>query len=372
MRLVPIESVRPNTILGKTIYDIDGRLLLKEGVVLRENTITKIKEINILSIYIVDKYSNEKIEDIIKQEIRQKAIITIKEAFSNIGRLNNGDPFRNNEKEYTWQEQSYFYNIGKMAENIIDDILDNKDVVLALVDIRSMKNYIYSHSVNVAVISLVMGIAMKFSKKKLEALCIGALIHDIGKSLLPKRLMDVETDKKEFTPEEKELLRSHPRLGYRYLSATYNINSLSKLVVLQHHERPDGLGYPDGLSGENIIEISKIVRIADAYDNLSTDLPGKRAMFPSDVLEYLMANAGTLFDYNMINIFCRIIIPYPKGTIVKLSTEEIAKVEETVPSFPLRPIVRVIKGPRESRIGERVSLLEELHIVITEIVYDMH
>ena len=113
MRLVPIENVRPNTVLGKTIYDIDGKLLLRAGVVLRENTIEKIKEINILSIYIVDKYSNEEIEDIIKPEIRQKAIITIKEAFSNIGRLNRGNPFRNSEKDYTWQEQSYFYNIGK-------------------------------------------------------------------------------------------------------------------------------------------------------------------------------------------------------------------------------------------------------------------
>lgn len=372
MRLVPIESVRPNTVLGKTIYDIDGRLLLREGVVLRENTIAKIKEINILSIYVVDKYSNEKIEDVIKQEIRQKAIITIKEAFSTIGRLNNGDPFRNSENDYTWQEQSYFYNIGKMAENIIEDILNRRDVVLALVDVRSMKNYIYSHSVNVAVISLIMGMALKFSKKKLEVLCIGALIHDIGKSLLPKRLVDTEINQEELSEEEKELMRNHPRIGYKYLSATYNINSLSKLIVLQHHERPDGLGYPDGLSSENIIEMSKIVSIADAYDNLSTDHPGKRAMFPSDVLEYLMSNAGTLFDYELISIFCRIIIPYPKGTLVKLSTGEIAKVEETIPNFPLRPIIRILKGPMESRVNERISLLKELHIVITEIIYDMN
>lgn len=368
MRLVPIESVRPNTVLGKTIYDIDGRLLLRAGVVLRENTIAKIKEINILSIYIVDKYSNEEIEDIIKPEIRQKAIITIKEAFSNIGRLNNGNSFRNSEKDYTWQEQSYFYNIGKMAENIVEDILNRKEIMLALVDIRSMNNYIFSHSVNVAVISMTIGIALKFSRKKLEALCIGALIHDIGKSLLPKRMMNKDT---KFTEKEIELLTHHPRLGYKYLSSTYNVNSLSKMVVLQHHERPDGLGYPDGLKDENILDLSKIVSIADAYDNLSTDLPGKRAMFPSDVLEYLMSNAGTLFDYYIINVFCRIVIPFPKGTIVKLSNEEIARVEETIPNFPLRPIVRIISGPRESRVGYRISLLEEISIVITEIIYDI-
>ena len=94
MRLVPIEIVKPNTVLGKSLYDVDGRILLRAGVVLRENTIAKIKQINILSIYIVDKYSNEEIDDIIKPEIRQKAIITIKEAFSNIGRLNTTNKMR--------------------------------------------------------------------------------------------------------------------------------------------------------------------------------------------------------------------------------------------------------------------------------------
>lgn len=369
MRLVPIEHVKPNTVLGKTIYDVDGRLLLRAGVVLKQNTIDKIKEINILSIYIMDKYSNEDIQDVIKSEIRQKAIITIKEAFSNIGRLTDaGKSVRTSESDYTWQEESYFYNIGKMAQGIIDDILSKKDIVLALVDIRSMNNYLFSHCVNVSVISLTIGIAFKMPKKRLEALCIGALIHDIGKSLLPKSIQNKVI---EFTEEEQDIIKQHPRLGYKYLSATYNINSLSKLIVLQHHERPDGLGYPDNLSKENILDLSNIVSIADAYDNLSTDLPGKRAMFPSDVLEYLMSNAGTKFDYNIVDVFCRIVIPYPKGTIVQLSTGECACVEETVPNFPLRPTVRIISSPRTSRIGDRVSLLKELSIVIESIRYDL-
>lgn len=368
MRLVPIENVKPNTVLGKSLYDVDGRILLRAGVVLRENTIAKIKQINILSIYIVDKYSNEEIEDIIKPELRQKAIITIKEAFSNIGRLNKGNIARNKESDYSWQEQSYFYNIEKMAVSIIDDILNHKDVMLALVDIRSMNNYMYSHSVNVAVISLTIGIAFKLPKKKLEALCIGALIHDIGKSLLPQVILDKQG---ELSEEEKEIIKQHPRLGYKYLSSTYNINSLSKLIVLQHHERPDGKGYPDGLNKDNIIDLCNIVSIANAYDNLSTDLPEKRAMFPSDVLEYLMSNAGTMFDYDIVNTFCRIVIPFPKGTIVEISTQETAIVEETIPGFPLRPTVRIIESPRISRINTKVELIKEISIVITKVKYEI-
>jgi HD-GYP domain-containing protein (c-di-GMP phosphodiesterase class II) len=365
MRLIPIESVRPDTVLGKTLYDIEGRVLLKAGVALREKTIEKIKEINILSIYIIDQYSDEEIEDIIKPEIRQKAISTIKEAFSNIERFGSA---KGSKVEFSAKDQGYFNNIDKMAENLMDDLLNNKDVLLSLVDIRSMNNYMYSHSVNVAVISLVIGIALKLDRRKLLSLCMGALIHDVGKTLIPKEIL---TKNAQFTPEEIALLNQHTRLGYKYLSEAYNLNSVSKLIVLQHHERPDGKGYPDGLLNDKIADLSKIVSIADAYDKLSTDRPNQRAMFPSDVLEYLMSNAGKIFDYDIVNIFCRIVIPFPNGTLVKLSTGEIARVEETLTNFPLRPIVSILNSSDASRINLKVNLIKEISIVIDSIVYDM-
>lgn len=368
MRLIPIDRVRPNTVLGKTIYDWNGKVLLRAGVVLRENTIKKIKEYNISSIYIVDKYSREEIEDVIRPEIRQKTISLVKEAFSTIQRLEPKKRIKNNENDYTWQEESYFYNIGKMVEDIMTDILRKEELVLALVDIRSSDNHVYAHSVNVAVISLMLGIAFKLPKKRLEALCTGALLHDIGKAYLPKEIIN---KKGEPTEAEKTIMKAHPRLGYKYLSSTYNISALSKIIVLQHHENVDGTGYPDGLKKDKIMDLSLIVSIADAYDNLSTNTNGREAMFPSDILEYLMSNAGTKFDYNMVNVFCRIVIPFPKGTIVELSTGEIAVVEETKPNFPLRPIVKIIKSKRSGRENMIIDLITELSIVIIKIVYDI-
>lgn len=365
MRLIPIECVRHNTVLGKTLYDIDGRVLLRSGVLLNERTIEKIKEINILSIYIIDEYSKEEIEDIIKPEIRQKAIASIKEAFSNIERLNSA---KGGKVEYSAKDQGYFNNISNMADVIMDELLNNKNVLLSLVDIRSMNNYIYSHSVNVAVISLIIGIALKLPIKKLESLCMGALIHDVGKTLIPKEIL---TKKTELTAEEQAILNNHPKLGYKYLSDAYNLNSVSKLIVLQHHERPDGKGYPDGLADDKIADLSKIVNIADAYDKLSADRPNERAMFPSDVLEYLMSNAGKVFDYDIVNIFCRIVIPFPKGTLVKLSTEEIAVVQETVTNFPLRPIVKVLDSSDANRINVEINLIKEISIVMKSIIHNI-
>lgn len=368
MRLIPIDRVKPNTLLGKTIYDWDGRVLLRAGVALKESTIRNIKENNINSIYIIDKYSREEIEDVIKPEIRQKTINLVKEAFSTIERLEPKNRIKNNKDDYTWQEESYFYNIGKMVENIITDMLRKEELVLALVDIRSKDDYIYSHSVNVAIISLMIGISLKLPQKRLEALCTGAMLHDIGKAHLPQRILYKNG---ELTENEKNVIKTHPRAGYRYLSSTYNVSALSKIIVLQHHERIDGTGYPDGLKKDKIMDLSSIVSIADVYDNLSTNANARKPMFPSDILEYLMSNVGTKFDYEMVNIFCRIVIPFPRGTLVKLSTGEIAVVEKTIPNFPLRPIVKIIRSKRSSRENMSIDLIKELSIVIVKIVFDI-
>lgn len=174
-----------------------------------------------------------------------------------------------------------------------------------------------------------------------------------------------------FTPEELLMLEKHPTLGYKYLSDTYNLSAHTKILVLQHHERPDGLGYPNKLANEEISTLSKIVSIADAYDSLSAGKPNQKPLFPSDVLEYLIANAGTLFDYDMVNTFCKVVIPFAKGTLVDLSNGDIAVVQETLPNFPLRPTVKILKSSNPDSINKELSLIHELAITITNIRYDI-
>jgi len=361
MRLVPIECVKPSSVIGKTLYDIEGRILVRSGLTLTKGLIDKIKDVNILSIYIIDEYSSEEIEDTIKPELRQKAILTIKEAFSNINRITVADKFSK-------RESVYFNSIENMADSLIENVLNNKSVLLSLVDIRSMDNYIYYHSVNVAVTSLTLGIALKLPKRQLQYLCTGALLHDVGKVFIPKEIL-MKTE--EFTAEETSMIEKHPALGYKYLSDSHNLSAHTKLVALQHHERPDGLGYPNKLTSDEISTLSKIVSIADAYDTLSAGRPNRKAMFPSDVLEYLMSNSGTMFDYDIVNTFCKIVIPFSQGTLVNLSNGDIAVVQKTLPNFPLRPIVKIIKSPNIETIGKEINLIDEISITIASVRYEI-
>ncbi len=369
MRLVPIECIRENSLLGKNIYTQDGRCLLKAGFPLTNDTLKKVKEHQIFSLYIIDDYSDAIIEDIIKPELRQKSISVIKETFSHIERISSSHDFsKKNINEYTKQEKKYFQSINNIAEELVENILQNENVLLSLVDIKSMDNYTYAHSVNVAVISLVLGISLNLSKKNLTHLCIGALLHDVGKSFIQSEIIQKPGN---LTPEEFEEIKKHPRYGYNFLDKFFSLSSHVKLAVLQHHERYDGLGYPAGISGDNISYLARIVSIADVYDALTSDRPYKRAMCPSDSLEYLMSNSGTLFDYNMLDVFCKVIIPFPQGTLVNLSNGDVGVVEETIPSFPLRPIVKIIKSEYPNKIGSTINLIDSLSIVISSIRYEI-
>ncbi|MBE6072296.1 MAG: HD-GYP domain-containing protein [Clostridium butyricum] len=367
MRLIPIECVKENSILGKNIYGYDGRVLLKSGCILTKSLIDKVKDLHIFSLYIIDEYSSIEIEDVIKPELRQKAISIIKETFTDIERVANVHKFEKKlYKDYTKKEQLYFDSIDILAEELISEILNSKDVLLSLVDIKNMDNYTYAHCVNVAVISLVLGISLNLSKRNLKYLCIGALLHDIGKSFVPK---DILQKPSKLTDDEFEIIKQHPRNGYEFLNKTYNFSSHIKLIILQHHERFDGLGYPNQLHGHEITLLARIVSVADVYDALTSDRPYKRALCPSDAVEYLMSNAGTIFDFDVVNIFSKVIIPYPAGTIVSLSNGDIGIVKETLPNFPLRPIIEIIKSNNENAIGSVINLIEKLSIVISNIQY---
>lgn len=359
MRLVPIQCVKDGTYLAKTIFDNDGILLLKSGVKLNKTLINKIKQLCIYYIYVNDEYSKNEIDDIIKPEIREKFIQILKETFNNALDLYT----KNNEVS----KQNQFDLILKMAEQLLNEVLSKDDIMINLVDIKSMDNYTYQHCVNVAILSLVLGIELNLSRNELLNLCIGALLHDIGKVFIPKNILN---KKGHLTEQEFKLMQKHTINGYAYLNKNFKISRLSAIIVLQHHEKINGTGYPNKLFGNSINKLSKIVAIADVYDALTSHRPYRAALDPSEAIEYILGNGNTHFDYIMVKSFASVIVPYPKGCLVKLSTGDIAIVEHTYKYYPLRPTVKILRSENEHIINTYINLMKELNIVIKHIIYD--
>ncbi|HEY5524439.1 MAG TPA: HD-GYP domain-containing protein [Clostridium sp.] len=368
MRIIPIECIRDGSFLGKTIYDDSGRVLLKKGAELTDAILNKVKELQMLSLYILDEYSEGEVDDIIKPELRQKTIAILKGTFANISRFNSVNNIDVTNRKVTKQDLEYFQAINSIAEELLENILSNKNILVNLVDIKSMDNYTYQHCVNVAILSLIMGIGLKLPKRALINLCVGALVHDIGKVFVSK---EITNKKGPLTSDEYGLMKEHPKKGYDYLSKYYELNSVCKIITLQHHERVDGGGYPEGLNQDKINYLSKIVSIADVYDALTSDRSYRRALCASDALEYIMANVGSMFDYEMVTIFTKLIVPFPFGTIVRLSNGDIGIVQETPVSYPLRPTIKIVKSSNHESEGDCISLVHELSLVISGIEYNL-
>ncbi|MGH4122785.1 MAG: HD-GYP domain-containing protein [Clostridium sp.] len=370
MRLVPIEFAKPGNFLAKTIFDNDGRILLREGVTLTEKFLLRIKGLQIYSVYINDEYSETIIEDVIKPELRQTAIKAVKDTFYSFEKYSlYSNNINFNEKKFAKEKQSYFESIGSIARDIIDEIISKKNVMINLVDIKSMDNYTYQHSVNVAVISLVLGVQLQLNQDELYTLCMGALIHDIGKVLVPKEIV---LKPGPLTDDEFKIIKEHTTKGYDYLKGSLDISAPARIVALQHHEKINGHGYPDNIKDKSINRFARIVAIADVYDALTSDRPYRKAMCPNDAVEYIFSHGDTQFDYEMVKAFSKAVVPYPPGTLVKLNTGDIGVVTDVFPNFALRPQVKIVKSgitANSKEIGTTISLVEHLDIVIEDIEF---
>jgi HD-GYP domain-containing protein (c-di-GMP phosphodiesterase class II) len=361
MRLVPIQCVKENFKLARDIYDNNGKMLLKSGTILKDAVIKKIENLNIFSLYVIDEYSENIIEEVIGPEIRRKTIGTIKDVYGSL--IENSDTSLNYSSNSAEDE---FQSILYIAKELVDEILSRKEIMLNLVDIKSISNYMYQHSVNVAIISLIMGIKLNLHKFDLLDLGVGALLHDFGTVFIPEEILN---KKDKLNEQEYEIVKKHTTIGYDFLGKSFQIPLSSTLVSLQHHERIGGQGYPEGKDGDNISKFAKIVAIADTYDALTSDRPYRKAMSPNEALEYIMANGGIEFDYNLVKVFLKTVIPYPEGTIVRLTNGEIAIVKKVNLNTPLRPELKILESKDKERINKNINLEKNIDIVIRAIHY---
>lgn len=323
MKYTSIDKVDQGSKLGKHIFASDGRILLNEGVSLTIGLISKLRRMGVTAVYLKDDwFADVEIEEVISDRTKREAIITLSDAFQFI---QTGKSFDSRE-------------VSKTASKLIDEILLNKDVLVNLTDIRTDDNDLFVHSINVCIISIIVAIHMGLDQKRLQELAIGALLHDIGKILPEQRI--ITATKSEV---EDEFQNDHTWKGFNYLRKIKEISTLSAHVALTHHENINGTGYPRKLNGDDIHFLSKIVAVANYYDNLISTVNSATTLRPHEACERIMGLTNIYFDYNIVWKFLRSIAFYPTGSQVKLTTGETGVVVAQHHGLPQRPIVRTFK-----------------------------
>lgn len=351
MRRVSLDKVRAGAILAKTIITADGKVLLASGMEITEEYKRKLQVYGISEIYIEDEISKDiHIPEVVREEIVNEAKQMVKAMMTKPSVKISIDGRR----------------VMEIVDKIISSILANKDIIANLCDIRTVDDYTFAHSVNVCILSLIIGIGLDYSGDKLRELGVGSILHDIGKVMVPN---DILKKPYQLTSEEFEEIKKHTHYGYEILKNTSGISMTAAYIALGHHERVDGSGYPYQLKGENIHKAARIVAVSDVYDALTSDRIYRRKLMPHEVIDYITSLGSHHFDQEVVDVFIRFIAYYPVGTGVILSTGEKGLVSKYNKRYPTRPTVRVVMGKDGKMLAKHkeIDLTHNLKYRITDI-----
>lgn len=330
MRLVNVNYIdveQYEYYVGRPIYD-GGTLLLKSNLKLTTSYVELLLKKGIEYIYVEDKVSEGiDIEETLPMESHQKFKGVIKEQFEKV-----------KEKKGTGVSLNI---MSQTVDELLDIIAGKKDLTYSVSKLRDKDDYIYEHSIHVAASCAYLGILLKYDRSKLYQLVLGAFFHDIGKIFLDKKLFNRDSN---LTVEEKMEIQKHPELGYRYVSDRMGdaMPVPSKQVILQHHERWDGNGYPNQLTAGRIYEMARVCSICNVFDKLT--VPGSRQRLVPEYLaaEYLYSMGESEFDHKLVNVFLSKLIKYKEGTLVKMTDKSKGIVYAQNKGTLERPVIRIL------------------------------
>jgi HD-GYP domain-containing protein (c-di-GMP phosphodiesterase class II) len=353
MRAIPTKYVTESSVLGENLYTAEGKILVKRGTLLTPSLINKIESNQIFTVYIDDAHSDFEVNRLLEQSFRVQGALLIKKLF---------ETARRGESIF-----SVHHELIEFAEDVLYEIRSYKKIQIEYIDIKNVKNYIYSSALNVALISALISWELGYGSDLVKQIFLGAIYHDIGIAFIPPRVINKTTP---LTLEEKKMILMHPKKGHDFLKDQAFISAYVKAIVLQHHEHIDGTGYPTRYSGDDVNKIAQIIGIADIYDAMTSDRPYRRAVSPHEAIEYIVAIKGKIFYKDVADAFIGRISPYPRGTIVRLSDKRHAVVDEINDKWPLRPIIRVIHKTDTGYEYEMIELLKRQNLLIEDVVYD--
>lgn len=191
-----------------------------------------------------------------------------------------------------------------IAEEVINGVISESVVLYNIYEVFLYDKETYFHSLRVTIYSLYMGRFLRIDNEGLYKLVIGAILHDIGKTKVNKSII---RKKGKLSSEEFGLIKAHSTLGYNIIKNEASIPFSSKLIIIEHHERLDGSGYPKKKLKDEISEFSKIVAVADVYDALTSKRCYKRKMSSKKAIDLLKGENGRVLDDDYIDILINVL-----------------------------------------------------------------
>jgi len=252
----------------------------------------------------------------------------------------------------------------RVVESLVDQVANEKHLLIGMTSIKDYDEYTYCHSVNVSILAIALGQRINLSRYTLEQLGIASFFHDIGKVEVPTEILNKPTS---FNDQEWSIMRQHPLVGLKAILRLKDLDETtmkSAIVAFKHHQDYDGSGYPQTKTNLDNDLLSEIITIADRYDAMTASRVYARVpSSPDRALSILLELAGTHVNPALIKVFVNMVGVYPQGSLVLLDTKELGLVFETNsdPALLDRPRVVIVIDQN----GKSISLTNSFTIDLT-------
>ncbi len=347
MKLCKVENLTGKEVLARSIMSSEYQVLLSAGTLLIQEYIDKLKELDIKEVYINEDQIDTRSVVILREEVEQSLKLKVKDIL----------------EKHTYSHNEELIELAQTADKIITNILEENEVIEKIYDIKERNSDIYDHSISICSLSTVLALKMGLSQKTVHDIGVSCLLHDLG-----LRYLTIKYDNRDMnmlSDIECAEYKKHPVYGYSALHNEKWISNESKNMILYHHERLDGSGYP--LKAVNIPLDCRIIQVCDAFDEMICGIGCKR-MKVYEAIEYLKAYKDIKFDGKIVDVFLEFTAVYPAGTTIKTNEGEIGTVLYQNKKFPDRPVIRINMDKNGQKTDIIKNLLEIKNIYIEEVM----
>ncbi len=397
MKKVKVKSLKGNEILALPIVTDGGTVLIHADVELKPELINRAIRLGIKSLYIKD-YP----EEVINKENYNHIVISSEDDYDDV--YNEGQDVRDSECADVKNEKKTEYNnkyienhiykveetainsrtiiknvlekhiyrhnsdlkiIGEQAEKIIESVIEEPEVITNITEMRNISTDMYTHCINVCALSTIMALRLKMSEKQVRNISIGAILHDIGLRYIKVPYMN--TNETYMNVKDALEYKKHTIFGYSSLQDEGWIPDIAKEIILLHHERIDGKGYPFQHKGDKIKTEVKLVSLCDDFESLISGV-GSPKLKIYEAIEYIKANQGIKYDATITDKLLESVAVYPVGINVITSEGEMGVVVRQNHKFTDRPVIRMLKHADGSQYKDDVEkdLMKYLTLFIVD------
>ncbi|MBL0388453.1 HD-GYP domain-containing protein [Tumebacillus sp. ITR2] len=354
-RKVYVTRLQSGAVLSRDVYNDRGQLVLPSGTELTTSQIVRLKQMATIEVWVVEYMVGpaaplESQIPAAPTHVSTQPKPTLMDCYNSmIGCM-----------ETLFQEAQIYGRVNldntkNLLRNLADSMAQETNFLHLVINLRTLDEYTFQHSVGVGLLSKQIGEWMGLSESECEELLLAGTVHDIGKCRIDPAILQKPS---RLTEEEYEIVKHHAFYGYEILRNS-GVNVRIAAAAHEHHERSDGSGYPRGLSHDQIAPIARIVAVADVFNAMTSRRVYKDALSYYRVLDEVQQDAFGALDPQIVQLFVRKMTSFFVGNEVVLNDGTVGTVVLVPPDRPTRPLLRTENG--------FIDLLQQSNLYIEEV-----